>query len=108
MPEPSVRLRRVLGPGETELTCDECFAELDRYVELRLAGGNANETIVIAGASLAGAKAAETLRAEGFDGRVVLAGAEPDRPYERPPLSKDYLRGESERDKVFVHDQSFY
>src|SRR5918997_49983 len=58
------------------------------------------DTYVIAGAGLAGAKAAETLRQEGFGGRVVLLGAEPDRPYERPPLSKDYLRGESERDAV--------
>ena len=65
-------------------------------------------TYVIAGASLAGAKAAETLRAEGFDGRVVLVGAEPERPYERPALSKDYLRGTSEREKLFVHEEGFY
>jgi 3-phenylpropionate/trans-cinnamate dioxygenase ferredoxin reductase subunit len=66
------------------------------------------KTFVIVGASLAGAKAAETLRAEGFDGRLVLIGAERERPYERPPLSKDYLRGEIERDKVYVHDEGFY
>jgi 3-phenylpropionate/trans-cinnamate dioxygenase ferredoxin reductase subunit len=66
------------------------------------------QTFVIVGASLSGAKAAETLRAEGFDGRVVLIGAEPERPYERPPLSKDYLQGESERDKAFVHEAGFY
>ncbi len=53
-----------------------------------------DQTHVIVGASLAGAKAAETLRGEGFEGRVVLIGAEHERPYERPPLSKDYLRGE--------------
>ena len=52
------------------------------------------ETHVIAGAGLAGAKAAEALRAEGFEGRIVLVGDEPEAPYERPPLSKDYLRGE--------------
>ena len=56
------------------------------------------QTFVIVGASLAGAKAAETLRAEGFDGRIVLIGDEAERPYERPPLSKDYLRGEAERE----------
>ena len=67
-----------------------------------------DQTFVIVGASLAGAKAAETLRAEGFDGRVVLIGAEPERPYERPPLSKDYLRGEVGREKVYVHDEGFY
>jgi 3-phenylpropionate/trans-cinnamate dioxygenase ferredoxin reductase subunit len=65
-------------------------------------------TFVIVGASLAGAKAAEALREHGFDGRVVLIGAEPERPYERPPLSKDYLRGESEREKAFVHAEGFY
>jgi 3-phenylpropionate/trans-cinnamate dioxygenase ferredoxin reductase component len=67
-----------------------------------------SETYVIVGAALAGAKAAETLREEGFDGRVVLIGNEPDRPYERPPLSKDYLRGEAERDVAFVHPAEFY
>ena len=39
---------------------------------------------------------------------MVLIGAEPERPYERPPLSKDYLRGEAGRDKVYVHDEGFY
>jgi 3-phenylpropionate/trans-cinnamate dioxygenase ferredoxin reductase subunit len=67
-----------------------------------------DRTFVIVGASLAGAKAAETLRNEGFDGRLVLVGAEPARPYERPPLSKDYLRGESGRDTIYVHDEGFY
>ena len=66
------------------------------------------QTFVIAGASLAGAKAAQELREHGFDGRVVLIGAEPERPYERPPLTKDYLRGESEREKAYVHAADFY
>jgi len=66
------------------------------------------QTFVIVGAGLAGAKAAETLRAEGFDGRVVIVGAERERPYERPPLSKEYLRGEVERDTIFVHGEGFY
>jgi 3-phenylpropionate/trans-cinnamate dioxygenase ferredoxin reductase subunit len=63
---------------------------------------------VIVGAGLAGAKAAETLREVGYDGRVVLLGAEGERPYERPPLSKDYLRGEAERATAYVHDAGFY
>src|SRR2546430_10020675 len=50
----------------------------------------------------------EELRTCGFDGRVVLIGAEPERPYERPPLTKDYLRGESERDQAHVHPEDFY
>src|SRR4051812_10618376 len=66
-----------------------------------------DQTFVIVGAGLAGAKAAETLRAEGFDGRVVLIGDEPERPYERPPLSKEYLRGEAEG-KPHVHERTFY
>ena len=66
-----------------------------------------DKTFVIVGASLAGAKAAETLREEGFDGRLVLVGAEAERPYERPPLSKDYLRGEADQ-KPYVHEESFY
>jgi 3-phenylpropionate/trans-cinnamate dioxygenase ferredoxin reductase subunit len=65
-------------------------------------------TFAIVGGGLAGAKAAETLREEGFDGRLVLLGAEPERPYERPPLSKEYLRGEAEREQAYVHTASFY
>ncbi len=66
-----------------------------------------SETFVIVGAGLAGAKAAETLRAEGFSGRLTLIGDEPERPYERPPLSKDHLRGETS-EIPYVHDASFY
>jgi 3-phenylpropionate/trans-cinnamate dioxygenase ferredoxin reductase component len=63
---------------------------------------------VIVGASLAGAKAAETLRAEGFTGPVALVGSENELPYERPPLSKDYLLGKAERDSIYVHPQQWY
>ena len=67
------------------------------------------QTYVIVGASLAGAKAAESLRTEGFAGRIVLVGDDPERPYERPPLSKDYLRGDAEREKVVrVTGAGFY
>jgi 3-phenylpropionate/trans-cinnamate dioxygenase ferredoxin reductase subunit len=65
-------------------------------------------TYVIVGAGLAGAKAAETLRAEGFDGPVVMLGEETERPYERPPLSKDYLLGKADRDTIFVHPADWY
>ena len=63
---------------------------------------------VIVGASLAGAKAAETLRAEGFDGQVIMVGTETERPYERPPLSKGYLLGTDQRSVIYVHDESWY
>src|SRR5262252_4348167 len=65
-------------------------------------------TFLIVGASLTGAKAAAELRTLGFDGRVLLIGAEPELPYERPPLTKDYLRGESERENAYVHPGGFY
>ena len=66
------------------------------------------EQIVIVGAGLAGARAAEALRKDGFDGAVTLIGDEPERPYLRPPLSKEYLRGEKPREKVHVHPETFY
>ncbi|MBB1245833.1 FAD-dependent oxidoreductase [Streptomyces durbertensis] len=69
---------------------------------------DAHETFVIIGGGLAGAKAAETLRAEGFTGRVIIIGDERDHPYERPPLSKGYLAGGKERDSVFVHPPAWY
>lgn len=67
----------------------------------------ADETIVIVGAGLTAAKAVEALRETGNESRVVLIGAEPHRPYERPPLSKAYLRGERD-DAPWVHEQSWY
>jgi hypothetical protein len=60
-------------------------------------------TYLIVGASLAGAKAAQTLREEGFDGPLLLIGEERERPYERPPLSKDYLQGKAERETIYLH-----
>ncbi|WP_435177180.1 NAD(P)/FAD-dependent oxidoreductase [Actinacidiphila sp. bgisy145] len=69
---------------------------------------DAHQTFVIVGAGLAGAKAAETLRAEGFTGRVILIGDERDHPYERPPLSKGFLTGSAARDSVFVEPASWY
>ena len=68
----------------------------------------ASETFVIVGAGLAGAKAAEALREQGFDGRLVLIGAEAHRPYIRPPLSKGYLQGTEDREKVYVHTKDWY
>ena len=65
-------------------------------------------TVVILGASLAGAKAAESARESGFDGRIVLVGDEATAPYERPPLSKAVLRGEAEVDSTRVHAEGFY
>jgi 3-phenylpropionate/trans-cinnamate dioxygenase ferredoxin reductase subunit len=67
-----------------------------------------DNTLVIVGASLAGARAAEALRGEGFDGRVVLIGEEEEIPYERPPLSKDYLMGKHGRDKMYVQPREWY
>jgi len=67
----------------------------------------ATETHVIVGAGLAGASAAAALRTEGFDGRILLIGEETERPYERPELSKTYLRGEATKD-LHVHPSGYY
>jgi 3-phenylpropionate/trans-cinnamate dioxygenase ferredoxin reductase component len=66
------------------------------------------DTCVVIGGGLAGAKAVETLRTEGFAGRVVLVAEESEVPYERPPLSKGYLLGNDERERARVHDQGWY
>ncbi|MGE0027996.1 MAG: NAD(P)/FAD-dependent oxidoreductase [Thermoleophilia bacterium] len=66
------------------------------------------QRIVIVGGGLAGAKAAETLRGEGFDGDLTIVAAEHERPYERPPLSKEVLRGEKDRESARVHEVGFY
>jgi 3-phenylpropionate/trans-cinnamate dioxygenase ferredoxin reductase subunit len=68
----------------------------------------AEPTYVIIGASMAGAKAAETLREEGFGGSIVLLGEERERPYERPPLSKGYLLGKDEKSSIYVHEEGWY
>jgi 3-phenylpropionate/trans-cinnamate dioxygenase ferredoxin reductase subunit len=67
-----------------------------------------SDTFVIVGAGLAGAKTAEALRTQGFSGSLTLIGEEPHLPYERPPLSKDFLAGKAERDNVFVHTPDWY
>jgi NADPH-dependent 2,4-dienoyl-CoA reductase/sulfur reductase-like enzyme len=67
-----------------------------------------SNTFVIVGAALAGASAAEELRKQGFDGRIVMFGREARHPYIRPPLSKDFLSGKEEADKAFVHPESWY
>ncbi|MGH2630365.1 MAG: NAD(P)/FAD-dependent oxidoreductase [Actinomycetota bacterium] len=67
-----------------------------------------DRTFVIVGASLTGATAAATLRDEGFDGRIVLVGAESVPPYERPPLSKEFLRGEQPFEEQYVRSEAWY
>ncbi|TFD67768.1 NAD(P)/FAD-dependent oxidoreductase [Cryobacterium ruanii] len=67
-----------------------------------------SQSYVIVGAGLAGASAARTLREEGFTGPIQLIGAEAHRPYIRPPLSKGYLSGSSDRDSVYVDPQDWY
>ena len=66
------------------------------------------DSYVIVGGGLAGAKAAEALRTQGYDGQVVLVGREVHLPYERPPLSKDFLAGKAELDGFTVHPASWY
>jgi len=69
---------------------------------------SAQGSMVIVGAGMSGALTAAALRDQGFDGRVVLLGDDAERPYERPPLSKSYLMGTSEREAIFVHPSEWY
>lgn len=66
------------------------------------------ERIVIVGAGLAAARAAEALRLDGYEGSITIFGDEPERPYLRPPLSKEYLRGEIDREGIYVHPATYY
>ncbi len=68
----------------------------------------AGQTFAIVGAGAAGNACAETLRREGFDGRVLLITAEPDRPYDRPNLSKAYMAGEADPSWIPLRDKDFY
>ena len=68
-----------------------------------MAANDGRIAFLIVGGGLAGAKAAEALRQEGAGGSIVMLSQDVDRPYHRPPLSKDFLRGETKRDDVFVH-----
>ena len=65
-------------------------------------------TILIIGGGQAAAQAVDTLRREGFDGRLVLVGDEPHLPYQRPPLSKQFLAGELAVDRLPFRHQAFY
>jgi 3-phenylpropionate/trans-cinnamate dioxygenase ferredoxin reductase subunit len=78
-----------------------------RCPRTRITHDNPTQFIIVGG-GLAGALAAETLREEAFDGRITLLGEEPQRPYERPPLSKDYLQGKADRDTIFAHPEPWY
>ncbi|HXG37126.1 MAG TPA: FAD-dependent oxidoreductase [Dehalococcoidia bacterium] len=66
------------------------------------------QTMVLVGASMVGSSAARALRSLGFDGRIILVGQERELPYDRPPLSKEYLKGEMEREKLFLLPSNFY
>src|SRR5213593_1365914 len=69
----------------------------DRHADFLLIGGG-----------MAAGNCAEELRRRGADGSIVLVGREPEPPYERPPLSKEYLRGEASREDAHVHPVSWY
>lgn len=87
---PSGGDHRRCHPRRAQQRCTEPASEHVRAE----AGGRAMRTIAVIGASLAGLSAARALRAQGFDGELTVVGAEAHRPYDRPPLSKEFLAGE--------------
>jgi 3-phenylpropionate/trans-cinnamate dioxygenase ferredoxin reductase subunit len=106
VPSPIIEVR--VGTGARWITL-----ALQYGVAPALQTGNKNhmpssKTFVIVGGGQAGATAAQTLRDEGFDGRIVLFGEEAVLPYQRPPLTKSYLRGETGFADAAVHDADFY
>ncbi|MGE0409989.1 MAG: FAD-dependent oxidoreductase, partial [Amphiplicatus sp.] len=68
----------------------------------------ASDTIIIIGAGQAGAQAAMSLRQASYKGHIVMIGAEPCLPYQRPPLSKDYLKGKLTEDRLYLRPAAFY
>jgi 3-phenylpropionate/trans-cinnamate dioxygenase ferredoxin reductase subunit len=92
-------------PAKPPLPAPGKFTGSERCLIHRMAGPG---TFVIVGANLAGGAAVSTLREDGFDGRIVLIGEEPDPPFERPPLSKDYLRGETAFDRTLLRPPAWY
>jgi len=85
-----------------------CNGPVTTSLRVRSVGMTTSSTFVIVGGGLAGAKAAEALRANDFDGHVVLFGAEEHLPYERPPLSKEYLAGKKTLDDFTVDSAAWY
>jgi 3-phenylpropionate/trans-cinnamate dioxygenase ferredoxin reductase component len=96
---PATRALEALGPGAAPEPARPEPAKARRGPTRRF---------VIVGASLAGGSAVGTLREEGFDGDIVLLGSEPHPPYERPPLSKSFLRGETPFTDALVFQEAFY
>ena len=64
--------------------------------------------MIVVGAGHAGGQAAASLRQEGYDGDIVIVGDEPHIPYQRPPLSKQYLAGEHGLERVYLRPEKFY
>ncbi len=104
--------RVVRGPAARPLVRERVNGEATAGPAQAAAGAGARaggpQRFVIVGASLAGGLAAGTLREAGFDGHVVLIGAEEHLPYERPPLSKSFLRGETSFEEALVQPESYY
>ena len=64
--------------------------------------------VIVVGAGQAGSACVARLRAKGFDGKITLIGDEPVPPYQRPPLSKAYLLGEMERERLYLRPENYY
>lgn len=96
---------RVERQGDRVFVRDKVDAKPQRPAST---AGQAPDPVVIVGAGAAGNAVAETLRKEGYGGRIVLIGPEPDLPYDRPNLSKDYLAGNAPEEWIPLHPREFY
>ena len=96
---------RVESQGDRVFVRDKVDAKPQRPAS---EAGKAPDPVVIVGAGAAGNAVAETLRKEGYSGRIVLIGPEPDPPYDRPNLSKDYLAGNAPEEWIPLHPREFY
>ncbi len=96
----------------TPAEVDRLASERESSCERDIGGADgvmtSTQIFLIIGGGMAGGRAAETLRTAGFDGKIRLIGAESDLPYQRPPLSKEYLRGERDAASVFLQPLDFY
>lgn len=100
-------LREVLHPPGVTTPQRPRLSVVEAVASERMQAEAGLRSVVVVGASLAGLRATEALRHQGFDGRLTVVGAEPHLPYDRPPLSKELLAGKAEPDEIGLRRQPY-